>query len=110
MLSLILFVVLGAAGQQQEPLSPITWKVVLMTGDDQIHAFDNARKSVKNDLLQLGIVPGNVRELSMSPAEVQRGVGLSSADNLRQSLIGLSIGDADGCLVHMTSHGTRQGF
>ena len=109
MLSLILLV-LFAAGQQQEPPSPIAWKAVLMTGDDEIQTFDNARKSLRNDLLQFGLAPENVRELSMSPAEVQRGVGASSAENLQKSLSSLAVGDGDGCLVHMTSHGTRQGF
>jgi hypothetical protein len=108
MLSLILVVLLAGAQQPEPPL--IRWKAVLMSGDDEIQAFDNARKSIKNDLLQLGIEPGNVRELSMNPAEVQRGTGASSAENLRNSLASLSVGATDGCLVHMTSHGTRQGF
>lgn len=111
MLSLILASLLAAGPQQAPPAaSEITWKAVLMTGDDQIDAFDNARKSLKNEFVQIGIAPGNIRELSMSPAENQRGVAPSSAENLQNSLLSLSVGNTDGCLMHMTSHGTRQGF
>jgi hypothetical protein len=118
MLSAILFIILAAGRQEppavvaadQQPPAPITWKAVLMTGDDEIQAFDNARKSVKNDLLQLGISTVNVRELSMSPLEARGAVAASSADNLQRALASLSVGESDGCLVHLTSHGTRQGF
>jgi hypothetical protein len=111
MLSLLL-VLLLAAGPQQAPPAPseITWKAVLMTGDDEIHAFDNARKALKNEFVRIGIAPSNIRELSMSPVENQRGVTASSAENLQSSLLSLSVGNTDGCLIHLTSHGTRQGF
>ena len=109
MLSLILASLLAVLPQQNPP-AEITWKAVLMTGDNQIDAFDNARKALKNEFVQIGISPANIRELSMSPAENQRGVTPSTADNLQSSLLSLSVGSTDGCLVHMTSHGVRQGF
>src|SRR5262245_48382212 len=110
MLSLIFASLLAAAPQQQAVPAEITWKAVLMTGDNQIDAFDNARKSLKNEIIQLGVSGENTRELSMSPVENQRGVAESSAENLQSSLLSLSVGVGDGCLLHMTSHGTRQGF
>jgi hypothetical protein len=106
----LLFASLLAILPQQAPAADITWKAVLMTGDNQIDAFDNARKALKNEFVQIGISPANIRELSMSPAENQRGMTASSAENLQSSLLSLSVGNADGCLLHMTSHGTRQGF
>jgi len=109
MLSLLL-VSLLAILPQQSTSTDITWKAVLMTGDDSIDAFDNARKALKNEFVQIGISPVNIRELSMSPAENQRGVTASSAENLQSSLLSLSVGNTDGCLIHLTSHGTRQGF
>ena len=95
---------------QQASSADITWKAVLLTGDNQIDAFDNARKALKNEFVQAGISPANIRELSMSPAETQRGITASSAENLQTALLSLSVGNTDGCLIHMTSHGTRQGF
>jgi hypothetical protein len=81
-----------------------------MTGDNQIDAFDNARKALKSEFIQRGLFPGNIRELSMNPAERRRGSLPSSARNFAGALRDLSIGDNDACLVHMTSHGSPQGF
>ncbi len=111
MLSLFLASLLVAMPQQASaPAADFTWKVVLMTGDNQIDAFDNARKSLKNEFLQFGVSPANVRELSMSSVENQRGVIPSSAENLQGALLNLSVSKSDGCLIHLTSHGTPQGF
>ena len=109
MLSLILASLLALSPPQAQP-QDITWKAVLMTGDDEIEAFDNARKAIKNEFLLIGLEGKNIRDLSMSPAEMRRGVGPSSADNLQRSALSLAVAKGDGCLIHMTSHGTRQGF
>ena len=53
--------------------SNLTWKATLMTGDDSIDAFDNARKTLKSEFLQMGVTPANIKELSMSPVERKRG-------------------------------------
>src|SRR5262245_15563724 len=91
--------------------SNLTWKATLMTGDDSIDAFDNARKTLKSEFLQMGVTPANIKELSMSPIERKRGGSMaSSAVNLAGALRELSIGDQDACLIHMTSHGSPQGF
>src|SRR5262249_55616338 len=90
--------------------SNLTWKATLMTGDDSIDAFDNARKTLKSEFLQMGVTPGNIKELSMSPLERKEGSLPSSAKNLAGALRELSVGDHDACLLHMTSHGSPQGF
>jgi hypothetical protein len=81
-----------------------------MTGDDSIDAFDNARKTLKNEFVTMGVLPGNIKELSMNPREGRRGSLPSSPGNLARALQDLSIGDQDACLIHMTSHGSPQGF
>jgi Peptidase C13 family len=88
----------------------LTWKVALMTGDDELDVFDNARKTLRNVFVQDGVAPGNIRELSMSRADRVRGVLASSASGLARALQDLSVGDRDACLIHMTSHGSPQGF
>jgi peptidase C13-like protein len=100
-------------GSQQSSIngtSDLTWKATLMTGDDSIDAFDNARKTLKSEFLQMGVIPDNIKELSMNPLERKRGSVPSSAVNLAGALRELSIGDRDACLIHMTSHGSPQGF
>ena len=81
-----------------------------MSGDDSIDAFDNAQKTLKSEFLDIDVTSTNIKELSMSPIERKRGSLPSSAVNLAGALRDLSIGDQDACLVHMTSHGSPQGF
>ena len=88
----------------------LTWKAALMTGDDSAGVFDNARKTLKTEFLNMGVLPANIKELSMNPVERKRGTVASSAVNLAGALRELSIGDQDACLIHMTSHGSQQGF
>jgi hypothetical protein len=94
------------------PESPgLTWKAALLAGDNQLEVFDNATKTLKSMFLRMGLQPENIRELSASRGEQQqRGALPSSADNLEAALRELSVGKGDACLVHLTSHGTRQGF
>ena len=94
---------------QAQP-ADITWKAVLMTGDDEIEAFDNARKALKNEFILIGLEPKHIRDLSMSASEIRRGIAPSSAENLQRSALSLGVAKGDGCIVHLTSHGTRQGF
>ena len=88
----------------------LTWKAALMTGDDSADVFDNARKTLKTEFLNMGVLPVNIKELSMNPLERKRGSMASSAVNLAGALRELSIGDQDACLIHMTSHGSPEGF
>jgi hypothetical protein len=100
-------------GSQQASIgetSNLTWKATFMTGDDSVDAFDNARKTLKSEFLQMGVIPTNIKELSMNPRERKRSSLPSSAVNLAGALRELSIGDQDACLVHMTSHGSPEGF
>jgi len=90
--------------------SNLIWKATLMTGDDKLNVFDNARKALKGAFLQRGLAPGNIKELSMNPIERNRGSLPSSVRNFAGALRDLLIGDHDACLIHMTSHGSPQGF
>src|SRR5215471_6966787 len=100
----------GSQQASTDGTSNLTWKATLMTGDDSINVFDNARKTLKSEFLQMGVTPSNIKELSMNPLERKRGSLASSAVNLAGALRELSIGDQDACLIHMTSHGSPQGF
>src|SRR5262252_1561580 len=73
--------------------SNLTWKATLMTGDDSIDAFDNARKTLTSEFLHMGVLPANIKELSMNPHERKQGTMPSSAVNLAGALRELSVGD-----------------
>ena len=81
-----------------------------MTGDDSVDTFDNARKTLTTEFLHMGVLPTNIKELSMNPRERKHGSTPSSTVNLAGALQDLSVGDQDACLIHMTSHGSPQGF
>jgi len=100
----------GAPRPATDVASNLTWKATLMTGDDSIDAFDNARKTLKNEFLQMGVTATNIKELSLDRGERKRGSLESSARNLAGALGDLSVGDQDACLIHMTSHGSPAGF
>ena len=95
--------------QQPEP-SSLTWKATFLAGDNQLAVFDNATKTLKDMFLRMGLESANIKELSATRAEQQRGALPSTAENLESALRDLSVKKGDACLVHLTSHGTRQGF
>jgi len=100
----------GSQPPAADGTSNLTWKAALMTGDDSIDTFDNARKTLTTEFLHMGVLPANIKELSMNPHERKHGTMPSSAVNLAGALRELSVGDQDACLIHMTSHGSQQGF
>ena len=100
----------GSQAPAADGTSNLTWKAALMTGDDSINTFDNARKTLTTEFLHMGVLPANIKELSMNPHERKHGTMPSSAVNLAGALRELSVGDQDACLIHMTSHGSQQGF
>src|SRR5215467_5621981 len=76
----------GAQPLTTSEVSNLTWKAALMTGDDEINVFDNARKTLTDEFLKSGVTQDHIRELSMSPAERRHGVLASSAVNLAGAL------------------------
>lgn len=90
--------------------SGLTWKALLMTGDDSITAFDNARKKFKEILMARGVQAENIKELSIKKSEQTGGVMASTAANMQSALQSMNPGDGSACFVHMTSHGTKTGF
>ncbi len=91
-------------------LRDIRWHSVVMTGDDSIRAFDNARKKVATIFGTMGVANENIRHLSRKTNEQKNGVMATSAANFEKALREQNIGPDDGCSVFMTSHGTTRGF
>ncbi len=88
----------------------LTWKALLIAGDNSIDAFDNARKKVKEIILSRGVREENILQLSKKRNQLGSGVRMTSQANIKSSLEDLKVGPQDGCIVFMTSHGTRNGF
>jgi hypothetical protein len=97
-------------------LTGLNWKVLLMASDQGntgawISAFDNARKKLKQIFSARGVKNENFRELSLHQDQQSATVKPTSAANFADSLKSFGApGPNDACLVHMTSHGSRDGF
>lgn len=88
----------------------IVWHAVLIAGDDSITAFDNARDTVRGLFVDEGVAEENLIELSRDRAEQVGGVRDTSVENIATAMTDLGVGEGDGCLVFMTSHGSRTGY
>lgn len=105
-----------SAKSAASPDGSLTWKVLLMASDQGnqgawINAFDNARKKLKALFTGNGVQSSNLRELSLHPNQQGGGVRPTTLANFSESLKSLNAtGPTDACLVHMTSHGSRDGF
>ncbi len=98
------------------PTGALNWKVLLMASDqgntgEWINAFDNARKKLKQIFTTKGIQANNFRELSLHPDQQSQSVKSTSAANFLEAMKSFGSPAAnDACLVHMTSHGSQDGF
>ena len=92
------------------------WAAVVVAGDFHAHsgapseAFDNARREVAHDLLQLGFAPQNLREFSVRP-ELYPSEHLmaSEASLIEEKLDDVAMHARGGCLIYFTSHGSPAG-
>ena len=86
-----------------QPTQPAGWKAVLIAGDDQEPAFDNAVDSMADKLESFGVPGANIVELKASAQGAQQ----ATPANIRRAFVGLNPAASDGCFVYITSHGGR---
>ena len=87
------------------------WKMVLMTGDNEFDAWDNAREKLHSIFSGRGVKSESIAQLSMKPNKQVPGKILpSSRENLQLALQNLNPKNDENCFVFLTSHGSRQGF
>ncbi len=87
----------GVAAQGQ----PAGWKAILIAGDDQEPAFDNAVDAMAEKLAAFGLAPGNITVLKAS----EYGPNGAVRANIHAAFLNLKPGPDDGCFFYMTSHG-----
>jgi hypothetical protein len=93
------------------------WAAIVVAGDWHAHdgspseAFDNARRDIAKDLVQLGFAPDNIQQFSVRPDNYPDTRPLSSdAHAIATSLWDLSNKTNTGCFVYFTSHGSPSGI
>ncbi len=92
------------------PGSGLTYKGVVAGGDNEITAFDNARKAVKGLFVASGVQAGNLVELSRQTSEQVNGVRPTTVAEIEQAMLGLNIGEGDACILFLTSHGNKHSW
>lgn len=86
----------------------IHWKALLIAGDNSIANFDRATDDFSTTLEADGIADQVI--LTSSERELGAGKVLATPDNAQKALMHLRPAAGDGCLVFMTSHGSRSGL
>jgi hypothetical protein len=85
-----------------EAPQPTGWKAVLIAGDDEELAFDNAVDAMAIKLAAFGVPAANVAILKSSGEADDA----ATVANIRAAFASLSPGPDDGCFVFVTSHGS----
>jgi len=83
------------------PGKPAAWKAVLIAGDDQERAFDDAVDAMAAKLHRFGVAGEDIAILKASAQGADAATGI----NIRQAFADLHPGPRDGCFVYITSHG-----
>ena len=93
------------------------WAAVVVAGDFHAHdggpseVFDNARRDLSTDLVQMGFARENVEQFSVRPDNYPSERPLASdSHTIATSLWDLSNRTNSGCLVYFTSHGSPEGI
>ncbi len=73
-------------------------------------AFDNARRDISTQLLNIGFDAGNMAQLTMRPGVDDSDAMPATMDNIRSELRRINRTADEGCLVYFTSHGSPDGL
>jgi len=101
---------------QNQSGTGLRWKMVLMAADQGnqsawISVFDNARMKLLQFFQAKGIQSSDIRQLSLKPQFQNQSVIAATTESFSNAISSLNAtGANDACLVHMTSHGSRDGF
>jgi hypothetical protein len=82
---------------------PTGWKAVLIAGDDQEPAFDNAVDAIARKLAQDGVASRDITILKATG----RGAQAATKENIVEAFANLAPAAGDGCFIFVTSHGGR---
>ena len=100
--ALALALVACAAPEGRAPVpQPSGWKAVMIAGDDQEPAFDNAVDAMSDKLAGFGVKRADMTVLKATARDGHR----ATSRAIRDAFEDLRLADGDGCFVYVTSHG-----
>jgi hypothetical protein len=115
-LATLIFAIAGASAHAA-PTPFADWAAIVVAGDHEdsdgnpSEGFDNARRDVSHDLLQLGFSPDNLAEFSTDPREYRHEkLKTTDPNTIMNALERLARKTKAGCLVYFSSHGEDDGL
>lgn len=99
----------GALAQGEAgPVKHIKWRALVVAGDDSEAVFDNAVDALGEMLKAKGVKP--VDRFTSDPQVANDNRRIATAIVLARALGATKAGSGTGCLIFITSHGSREGM
>ena len=90
------------------PVQKVQWRALVAAGDDSIAVFDNAVDAMTEILSARGV--SRIDRFTSDPMMVEKNRMIATADTMAAALAAVPPGPPQGCLVFLTSHGSRHGL
>jgi len=94
--------------QSGDPAQHIQWRALAAAGEDNAPVFDNAVDKMTEILAGRGVAP--IDQFTSDPSLQRADRPITTADNMAAALNARHPGPGQGCLVFLTSHGSREGL
>lgn len=91
------------------PARAIEWQALFIAGDDSIENFDNGRRDLTALLAGIGDVT-DIQVTSSRRVARNEEITLADDDGLAAAFTDWRASKGQGCVIHMTSHGTQEGL
>jgi len=100
----------GAPGEvrAEDATAPGGWRALLAAGDDSIAVFDNAVDAMTKLLAERGV--RRIDRFTSDPMVQRATRPIATADGMAAALRAVPPKPGQGCLVFLTSHGSRKGL
>jgi hypothetical protein len=96
------------ADEANGPVQHIRWRALAAAGDDSISVFDNAVDAMAELLRMRGV--SRVDRFTSDPTLARDNRPIATADSMAAALNGVRPKPGQGCLVFLSSHGSRNGL
>jgi hypothetical protein len=98
----------AAPVQSSGPAQHIQWRALAAAGEDSAPVFDNAVDKMSEILTARGVAP--IDQFTSDPTLQRADRTITTADSMAEALNARRPGPGEGCLVFLTSHGSRHGL
>jgi hypothetical protein len=97
----------GVSVVSNPPPQRIQWRAMAVAGDDSAAVFDNAVEEIAEILAARGVHP--IDRFTSDPMVARADLPIATAQSMSEALDAANPKPGEGCLVFITSHGSRNG-